>query len=301
MPSDAAGGSEGRSSPAGVRVRVLGAGTLVPDDAHRSACHLVQGPPGEDGPGWTLLLDCGFGAVHGLSRFGIDPRDITHLVLSHFHLDHVGDLAPLLFTYVHAPPEPRSSPLTLVGPPGLRHHLQGLAGLYGDFVSAPPFPQEVVELPREGSWEDPLGRFRLHCAPTWHTPESVAWRVECSTGPVVGYTGDTGPKEGLGGFLSGADLLIAECSFNDPPPWDGHLSPSGVARLAREARPGLLVLTHRYPDVDGAALPHRIRDAGWAGAVAVAADGDEWPLGEAGPPDLPGRNPHRGPAGGGSL
>lgn len=286
MRSEAGVESRGAAS-GGVRVRILGAGTLVPDDAHRSACHLVEGAGAGDAPDWKLLLDCGFGAVHGFSRFGIDPRRLTHLVLSHFHLDHVGDLAPLLFTYAHAPPQPRTTPFTLVGPPGLGKHLAGLAGIYGDFITSPSFPLEVVELPLEGGWEDPLGRFVLRCAPTLHTPEAVAWRVEAASGGVVGYTGDTGPREEVGVFLSGSDLLIAECAFNDPSPWDGHLSPAGAARLAREALPGLLVLTHRYPDVDGADLPRQLREAGWKGPVAVASDGDAWILGE----DTPVRAP----------
>ncbi len=287
MGSEGGGVQGGVGAASGVRVRILGAGTLVPDDAHRSACHLVQGAPGSDAPAWQLLLDCGFGAVHGFSRFGIDPRALTHLVLSHFHLDHVGDVAPLLFTYTHAPPGPRTTPFTVVGPPGLEAHLQRLAGLYGDFITAPSFPLEVVELPLEGRWEDPMGRFAVRCAPTLHTDEAVAWRVEAAAGAVVGYTGDTGPRKELGAFLSGSDLLIAECAFNDPPPWDGHLSPAGVARLARDARPGVLVLTHRYPDVDGADLPRQLRDAGWDGPVAVASDGDAWMLGEGSPIRIP--------------
>lgn len=287
MRSEPAQGPGDSPAESGVRVRILGAGTLIPDDRHRSACHLIEGPAAGGSPAWSMLLDCGFGAVHGFSRFGIDPRRLSHLVISHFHLDHVGDVAPLLFTYTYAPPDPRSTPFTVVGPPGVAEHFDRLATTWGGFVTDPPFPQQVVELPLNGNWEDPLGRFRLRCAPTLHTPEAVAWRVEGSSGPVVAYTGDTGPREGLGGFLSGADLLIAECAFSDPPPWDGHLSPMGVARLALEARPGLLVLTHRYPGVDANALPGLIRDAGWSGPVAVATDGDAWMLGGAEPVEVP--------------
>jgi len=264
--------------PTRVRVTVLGAGTLVPDDAHRSACHLVEGFSATGEVGWRILLDCGYGALHGMPRFGVDPRGVSHLVLSHFHLDHVGDLAPLLFTYTHAPPGPRRDPFTLVGPPGTRALLQGLEQVYGDVLSATPFPLEVVEVARDGVWEDPGGHFVIRAFPTHHTPESVAWRVEPAAGPVVAYTGDTGPTQGLGRFLAGADLLIAECAFNDPAPWDGHLSPRSVASLAKEACPGLLVLTHRYPDVDPGDLPGKIRDAGWGGSMAVASDGDSWTL-----------------------
>jgi len=261
-----------------VRVTVLGAGTLVPDDAHRSACHLVEGISETGEAEWRILLDCGYGALHGMPRFGVDPRGVSHLVLSHFHLDHVGDVAPLLFTYTYAPPGPRRDPFTLIGPPGVKAFLRALEQAHGGLVGDAPFPLEVEEVARDAVWEDPGGRFVLRASPAHHTPEAVAWRVECAGGPVVAYTGDTGPQEGLGAFLAGADLLIAECAFNDPAPWDGHLSPRGVAMLAREAQPGLLVLTHRYPDVDPDTLPGRVGEAGWGGAVAVASDGDSWTL-----------------------
>ena len=261
-----------------VRVTVLGAGTLVPNDALRSACHLVEGLSEAGEAEWRILLDCGYGVLHGMPRFGLDPRGVSHLIISHFHLDHVGDVAPLLFTYAYAPPGPRRDPFTLIGPPGLKALLRGLGQAHGDFMGDTSFPLVVVEVARDAVWEDPGGRFVLRASPTRHTSESVAWRVECASGHVVAYTGDTGPQEGLGTFLAGADLLIAECAFNDPAPWDGHLSPRGVAMLAGEARPELLVLTHRYPDVDPDTLPGRVRDAGWGGPVAVASDGDSWTL-----------------------
>lgn len=250
-----------------VQVTILGSGTLVPDDSRRSAAHLVEGD------GWSLLLDCGFGVVHGLSRFGIEPRSFTHLALSHFHTDHIGDLAPLLFGYAYAPPHPRQEPFTLLGPPGLRARLEGLALAHGGFVLDPPFPLEVVELPLDGSWSAPSGGFTLRCHPTGHTPEAVAWRVECASGPVVGYTGDTGPEPSVGRFMEGVDLLVSECAFDDPPPWDGHLSPSGVAALAALARPERILLTHVYPDVEASLLPRKVRAAGWDGSVEVAHDG----------------------------
>jgi ribonuclease BN (tRNA processing enzyme) len=256
-----------RPVESGIRVTVLGSGTLVPDDDRRSAAHLAEGP------GWTVLLDCGFGVVHGLTRFGIDPRTFSHVVLSHYHTDHIGDLAPLLFGYSYAPPAPRTAPLVLLGPPGLHERLHGLARGHGDFLRDPPYPLEVLELPLEATWEDPGLGLRLRCHPTGHTAEAVAWRVEGRDGSVVGYTGDTGANMELASFLEGLDLLISECSHDDPVPWDGHLTPGGVAAMARVARPGGLLLTHLYPGLDPESLPEKVRLAGWSGPVQVARDG----------------------------
>lgn len=249
-----------------MEVTILGSGTLVPDHSRHSASHWV-----EDGD-VRLLLDCGAGTVHGMDRHGVPWPAISHLALSHFHVDHAGDVAALLFALKHGLRPPREQPLTLLGPPGTGRFLERLTEAFFGYIADPSFPLEVRELPREGGWSDPGGRFHLAVAPTPHTERSVAYRYEGSDG-VVGYTGDTGPSTAVGRFLSGCAVLLAECSLPDPPEIDTHLTPAGLAELAGVARPGLLVATHLYPPLDPADLPHRIRQAGYEGTVVVGRDG----------------------------
>lgn len=251
----------------GLTYRTLGSGTLTPSATRHSAAHLVEAG------GARLLLDVGFGTVHGFDRHGIDWPGLTHVVLSHFHTDHIGDLAPYLFALTYGTgPEGRTAPLILVGPPGLASVLEGLAMAHGPWVLDPPFPLEVLEVGRRDRWEDPEGRFTLTCHPTPHTPESVAWRVETPHG-VVGYTGDTGPDDAVGDFLAGAVVLACECAVPDGSDVPIHLTPSQVARLAGRARPELLVLTHVYAPLVPDDTPHLVRQAGYDGAVVAAYDG----------------------------
>lgn len=249
-----------------MRVTILGSGTLLPDDRHRSPAHFVAA--GELG----LLLDCGSGTVHGLARERLSWKGISHVALTHFHTDHVGDLAPLLFAFRHGIRPERREPLSLLGPRGLADHLEALARAHGSYVTQPGFPLDVVELGHGAAWSDPGRGLTLRAHATPHTKASLAYRVETDEG-TVGYTGDTGPSEPLGGFFRGVPLLIAECSLADPPAIDSHLSPVSVAALARAAEPGLLVLTHLYPPLRPARLPDLIRDAGYGGPLAVARDG----------------------------
>jgi ribonuclease BN (tRNA processing enzyme) len=201
----------------------------------------------------------------------VDWRSLTHVVVSHFHTDHIGDLAPFLFGLTYGLPEvPRTAPLTLVGPPGFGRVLEGLATAHGEWVTGPPFPLEVVEVGRNDRVE--RAGFALVCHPVTHTPEAVAWRVETSNG-VVAYTGDTGPDPAVGPFLAGADLLVCECAVPDGSEVPIHLTPSQVAEVAGAARPGLLVLTHCYPPLDPDRTPHLVRAAGYEGAVTAARDG----------------------------
>ncbi len=252
-----------------MKVTVLGSGTLLPDSRRHSASHYVETGTGR------ILLDCGPGTHHGMSERGVPWTRLTHLFLTHFHTDHTGDLAALLFALTHGPRPPRTEALVLAAPGSWKGRLRALAEAHGPFVLEPGFPLEVLEIPEDppAGWCYSGPDFRVTARATGHTEAALAYRIE-GTGGSVGYTGDTGPDPELGRFLAGVDVLISECSQPDPPEFPRHLSPSGVAVLGRTARPGLLVLTHVYPSLDRDRLPDLVRAAGYEGPLTVARDGD---------------------------
>ncbi len=245
---------------------VLGSGTLVPDAHRSSAAHLIQRP------GVMVLLDCGTGTVHGFARLGLPWQDLTHVAISHFHADHVGDLAGLLMALKHGTGGGRTSPLTLLGPPGFGGFLHRLATVFGERLLDPGFPLVVRELQQGVPFEDREADFRLSAHPTPHTAESVAYRWEGPDG-VVGYTGDTGPSAEVAGFLGECDVLVSECTLDDPPGLGLHLSPARVADLARVARPDTLVLTHVSPPLTPEDAVRKVRDSGYTGRLLAGHDG----------------------------
>lgn len=249
---------------------VLGSGTLLPDAERSSAAHLVRAP------GVRLLLDCGTGTLHGFARHAVPWRTLTHVAISHFHNDHVGDLPALLFALKHGVVPRREDPLVLIGPPGFRELLENLATALGDHVTDPGFELDVREI-APGEALEHEGTFRLTAHTTPHTEESIAYRWE-GEGGVVGYTGDTGPSRDLARFLAGADVLVSECALTDPPEMDLHLSPMGVAELAHIAEPGTLVLTHVFPPLTPAAAVQQVNAAGYRGEVVAGHDGLRLPL-----------------------
>ena len=251
---------------------VIGSGTLVPSGDRTSACHLLEA--GDH----ILLLDLGPGAVHGMARHGKPWWQVTHLVFTHYHTDHFGDLPHLLFALKWGAPSPRTRPLHVLGPPGLAARVAALRYAFGDFIVDPGFEVFYQEVDRGGKWEGCDARApRLRFMPVGHTDSSVAVRVAgcCCE---LGYTGDTGPDPALGPFFRGVDVLVSECGYPDPPPSASHLSPSSVAAMAHGARPGVLVLTHLYPPLDCASAPHLVKEAGYDGRVVCARDGQGFPL-----------------------
>lgn len=252
------------------RITVAGCGTAVPDgDRACSGYFLETGRV-------RLLLDCGPGVVHRLARFHLDWQGITHLAISHFHTDHVGDVPMLFFALRHGMPPGRVQPLTVYGPVGVRALLAGLASVFGEHLRDPGFPVEVVEL--EPGRSVPLGEgARASAHQTPHTANSLAYRIVTEAGD-VGYTGDTGYSEEVADFLAGTSILVAECSLPDDAAVPTHLTPSRLGRMAARAAPARLVVTHVYPQLDRAQIPDRLRASGWTGPCLVAFDGLQLPV-----------------------
>lgn len=249
-----------------MRLTVLGSGTLLPDDDHRSPAHLLEDR------GCRCLLDCGAGTLHGFHRHGVEWEALDHVVLTHFHTDHVGDLPALLWALRHGARHRRAHPLRILGPRGLRRFMEALAAAHGGWVLEPPFPLEIQELEPKGEWIAEDGSIRLRTAPTPHTDESIAVRWD-GGGATVAYTGDTGPSSTLAPFLEGAEVLVAECALTDDAEPDNHLTPRTVGDLATAVDPEVLVLTHLYPGVPRAGLPDLVAERGYSGRAVVGRDG----------------------------
>ncbi len=205
-----------------------------------------------------------------LARYGVPWELMTHVFISHFHVDHVGELASLFFAFRYGMKTVRSEPLTILGPPGLDRVTDGLMLAFGSRTFEPQFPVEV-RMVTAGERVQLGPDSTLTVAKTLHTPESLGVRIE-SRGRVLCYTGDTGYDEDLGRFFSGADVLISECSFREPPADKRHLSVREAARLAQLAGVAKLVVTHFYFDVNEEQLKSELaRD--YNGEVIIGRDG----------------------------
>jgi len=242
-----------------------GTGTAAPESDRACSGYWVEAGD------VRLLLDCGPGVVHSLARLNIGWPALTHLVLTHFHNDHIGDVPFLFFALHYGTGQPRRAPLAVIGPKGTKLLFRRLARAFGKHLRSPAFEVSYHELEDGGSVELATG-VQLSALATPHTAESLAYRLQCA-GRALGYTGDTGESAGLAAFMSGVDLLIAECSLPDEQAMAAHLTPARLARLASAASPRLLVPTHVYPQLDRATLPAAIAAAGWGGEVVIARDG----------------------------
>lgn len=247
-----------------MRLTAIGTGTASPTaDAVNAGWLVVSGDV-------RLLMDCGSGVVHRMTMLGIDWRAITHVAITHFHADHISDIATLITAWRYGALSPRSAPVEFIGPPGTLGMLERTAALFGAWLLEPGFPLTVREL--AGEQPAPLGPgLTISARRVPHSAESVAYLVARGARRIV-YTGDTGPDESLGAWAAGCDVLVTECSLPRAMAVPAHLTPEDCAALAAAARPGTLVLTHRYPPL-GTLDIAAIVGTRYTGPVVLATDG----------------------------
>ena len=61
------------------------------------------------------------------------------------------------------------------------------------------------------------------------------------------YTGDTDYCDGVVELCREVDVAFVECAFPDEAHVEGHMTPTRVARLIKEAQPKRVLLLHVYP------------------------------------------------------
>lgn len=246
-----------------MRLTTIGTGTVAPHARRVCAAHLV-----ETGT-VRLLLDCGHGAVHRMAALGIRWQDITHVAVTHYHTDHIGDLPLLFLAWRWGTLPPRNEPVTLVGPAGTAGLIERLAAAFGDWMRVPEYPFTVQEIASGATLV--LDGFTLGARKVPHTEESVAYSVE-SAGRRLVYTGDTAFDADLADWAQGSDVLLAECSLPEEMAVPTHLTPRQCGALARLAAPRRLVLTHFYPPVEQVDIAGIVGET-FAGNVVLAEDG----------------------------
>ena len=249
-----------------MRLIVLGSGTSLPHALRSSTAHWLETESG------TVLLDISADAGHRMAEEQLDWASLDAIWISHFHLDHVGGLAPFLFATRNAPQtQSRTKPLLVYGPQGFIKLLSTVDESNNYRLLQQPFPVKLSEA-------DPAIPFQIlpgldaRTFSTPHTKESLAIRLKDKSGSTIVYTSDTGYSEELADFAAGATVLLMECSFYKNKPVEKHLELEDALRIANKCQPQTLVLTHLYFEWDGIDL-HAESQKVWSGKTIEAVDG----------------------------
>jgi ribonuclease BN (tRNA processing enzyme) len=220
-----------------VRLTVIGSSPAWPNPNGAQSGYLVESSG-------SLLLDCGPGVLARLrDRDGGWPA-VEAIVLTHWHLDHFGDLVPWVWGAMFLRDQYRLRPQLWIPPEG-RDRLAALGAQLGweDMWDAAFDIRDYAE--REPF--DVLGtRITAHRLPHYRLL-TFGLRVEAN-GRVLAYSGDSGPSDRLADLARDADLFLCEATLargdldGDP---RGHLSAEEAVAAFERSGARRLLLTHR--------------------------------------------------------
>lgn len=215
-----------------MRLHLLGTAGYHPNEFRDTPCLML--------PECGLLLDAGSG-MHRL-RDIVETRTLD-IFLTHAHLDHVVGLTYLLGLLY-------DKPMDRIRVHGEAEKLQALdEHLFSQFLFPvrPPFAwcplADPVTLPDGGV---------VRWFPLQHPGGAIGYRIDWPQRS-LGYVTDAtaAPDASYISEIRNVDLLVHECFFPDG--WEeraeftGHSCLTPVARLARQAGVGRLVLVHINP------------------------------------------------------
>lgn len=286
-----------------LHVILLGTGSPLPDPDRASASTAILA--GQH----FILVDTGPGSVENLALFDLPRGEVTDVLLTHFHSDHIGDLDEAVFQTWAA--GGRETPLPVYGPPGVERVVDGYREAYAIDVSyriahhgeetMPPAgglaEAHTIAMPAPGESTVVLEAddLRVTMFAVDHEPvaPAVGYRFEYRGRSVV-VSGDTALSDSLIANAKGADLLVHEALAAHlvelvvhaageagqvrlqkiaSDILDYHATPAQAKAAADEAGVGLLVLTHNVPPLRNAILERLFLQGVDSDGLVVGDDG----------------------------
>ena len=261
-----------------MELTLLGTGSPIPSPDRAGPSTLVRAGAA------LLLVDCGRGVVMRLSAAGVLPVQLSAVLLTHLHSDHITDVNDIVTSHWVMTFGP--TPLPIYGPPGTRQVVdaildmlrldQGYRHAHHDDLPHPP-DVVVTEVGPGDTFMIADADVSVH--ETDHRPvaPTVGYRITAG-GVTAAVAGDTVPCPGLDDLCAGADAYVQTVIRDDlvrATPvarlhdiCDYHSTVEQAAQTASRAGVRTLVLTHYVP------APPVGEESSWCELAAAHFDGE---------------------------
>ncbi|MCX7756074.1 MAG: MBL fold metallo-hydrolase [Anaerolineales bacterium] len=246
---------------------ILGASNAIPtlesETTHLAVCAGEQ----------VVLVDCGTNPLVRLERAGLNVQNVSDLILTHFHPDHVSGLPLFLMDLWLVG---RKTPLVIHGLAYTLDRAEQMMALFGWQDWPDFFPLSFRRVPEEELFpllETPA--LRIFSSPVQHMLPNIGLRFEfVREGKSAAYSSDTSPCPAVIRLAQQVDVLLHEASGL----FRGHTSAAQAGQVAAEASARALYLVHhpsgRFLHNDPAQEARQT----FAGPVILAQDGMRIPF-----------------------
>jgi len=214
----------------------------------------------------VVLVDCVGNPIVRLQQAGIDPLQITEMILTHFHPDHVSGV-PLLLMDLWL--MGRKTLLRIYGLKETIRKTNTMMDLYEWRRWPDFFPVEFHGFPEKESlllFDTP--ELKVTGSPVKHLVPTLGLRFDFkASGKSAAYSCDTEPCPEVIRLAENTDVLLHEASGVSK----GHTTPQQAGDIASKAGAGKLYLIHYPPEARQESMLAEAKSA-FSGPVEVARD-----------------------------
>lgn len=239
---------------------ILGTSNAVPGLERENTYFIVEN--GSE----SILIDCGVNAFSRLQDFGKSIHEISDIILTHFHPDHVTGLPLLLMDWWLLG---RTAPLIIHGLTHTLERTQTMMDLFDWRLWPGFFPVSFNVLPEAMTTVLEKGQVQIKSMPVRHLIPTIGLRIELKDRKMsIAYSCDTEPCEAVVDLARNADLLIHEAAGESR----GHSSAGQSGMDAARAKAKKLMLIHYPAEADENGLLQEAEEL-FTGEVSLARDG----------------------------
>jgi ribonuclease BN (tRNA processing enzyme) len=236
-----------------VKITVIGSSPAWPNPGGAHSGYVIEHDGGR------LLVDCGPGVLGRLREREGWPH-VDAVAITHFHLDHWGDLVPWVWGAMY-----RAGGVSIDDRPELWVHAGGheLLERFGTRFGFSDMFDRVFTV-REYAPDEAFKAAGIDVTPVrlpHYRLETYGFRL-AANGKTIAYSGDSGPSERLAELAHDTDLFVCEATLlngeDDGLP-RGHLSVEEALAAAADSGTRRVLLTHRpaeLPVPDGIELAY---------------------------------------------
>ncbi len=232
---------------------LLGTGTCQIEMERRASSVLL------DLDGTHILFDCGHGVVQRLLEAGVHPNILQHVIISHFHPDHVSDLIPLFHAGAWSRRNRRTTDLHIYGPKGTHSLIDNYIHIFGrSAFEQPSYSLVIHEIVRDSFSIDGYEFASVSLPPAGNHGLRFSWKNKA-----YALTGDSYFHKQEIDFLRDVNLAVID---------SGHLGDDEIIALAAASQAKTLVCSHLYRDLDANFLQEQAAQKAYTGKIVIGHD-----------------------------
>lgn len=236
------------------KLTLLGTGTNTIQKSRMASSVLIENGKSK------IIFDMGRGITQRLLDLKIQQDEIEHIIISHFHPDHISDLIPYIHAALWSTLDKRTKDLVIHGPKGIKELIHNviIEKLVPSYKMKDDFKIITKEISEKG-FNINNQTFKVSVLQPANN-HAIKFQLNKKK---IGLTGDFHFSQEVIDFLKGLDLAVIDA---------GHSSKQDIVKLAVKSQVKKIIMSHLYKEYDTDDMNQIAKKAGYKGKFIKGED-----------------------------